>query len=116
MNSSLEACLMFDLCFCFINFTHAKCFVSVSWKQYQHTTGPAGVRIDKDKRPELSLGSYETSQSEKVRFFFFLKSLYFVNFGPVLVLHLVPLLCVQVKWDYFSCVLSAQCLNYCDAF
>ncbi|XP_013866628.1 protein transport protein Sec24C isoform X2 [Austrofundulus limnaeus] len=37
----------------------------VSWQQYQHTTGPEGVRIDKDKRPELSLGSYETFQSEK---------------------------------------------------
>ncbi|XP_037536127.1 protein transport protein Sec24C [Nematolebias whitei] len=37
----------------------------VSWKHYQPTKGAAGVRVDKDKRPELSLGSYETLHSER---------------------------------------------------
>ncbi|XP_054895010.1 protein transport protein Sec24C isoform X2 [Poeciliopsis prolifica] len=36
----------------------------VPWQQYQPTKG-AEVRVDKDKRPELSMGSYETLNSEK---------------------------------------------------
>ncbi|XP_029365902.1 protein transport protein Sec24C [Echeneis naucrates] len=31
----------------------------VPWQHYQPTNGVEGVRLDKDKRPELSLGSYE---------------------------------------------------------
>ncbi|XP_032435491.1 protein transport protein Sec24C isoform X2 [Xiphophorus hellerii] len=37
----------------------------VPWQQYQPTKGAKGVRVDKDKRPELSMGSYETLNSEK---------------------------------------------------
>ncbi|XP_017283266.1 protein transport protein Sec24C isoform X2 [Kryptolebias marmoratus] len=37
----------------------------VSWQHYQPTKGPAGVRVDEDRRPELSLGSYEKLHSEK---------------------------------------------------
>nr|XP_040051121.1 protein transport protein Sec24C isoform X2 [Gasterosteus aculeatus aculeatus] len=32
----------------------------VPWHQYQPTRGPEGVRVDRDQRPELSMGSYET--------------------------------------------------------
>ncbi|XP_043967509.1 protein transport protein Sec24C [Gambusia affinis] len=37
----------------------------VPWQQYQPTKGVNGIRVDKDKRPELSMGSYETLNSEK---------------------------------------------------
>ncbi|KAM9744591.1 LOW QUALITY PROTEIN: protein transport protein Sec24C [Menidia menidia] len=38
----------------------------VPWQHYQPTQGSEGVRVDKDTRPELSLGSYEmfTSKDE----------------------------------------------------
>ncbi|KAM8885811.1 protein transport protein Sec24C isoform 2-T2 [Spinachia spinachia] len=32
----------------------------VPWHHYQPTRGPQGVRVDRDQRPELSMGSYET--------------------------------------------------------
>ncbi|XP_070690130.1 protein transport protein Sec24C [Pempheris klunzingeri] len=37
----------------------------VPWQHYQPTKGVEGVRVDKDKRPELSLGSYEILNSQK---------------------------------------------------
>ncbi|XP_040897876.1 protein transport protein Sec24C isoform X2 [Toxotes jaculatrix] len=37
----------------------------VPWQHYQPTKGVEGVRIDKDKRPELSVGSYEILSSQK---------------------------------------------------
>ncbi|XP_047449036.1 protein transport protein Sec24C [Mugil cephalus] len=37
----------------------------VSWQHYQPTKGVDGLRVDKDKRPELSLGSYEILNSQK---------------------------------------------------
>ncbi|XP_072243466.1 protein transport protein Sec24C [Leuresthes tenuis] len=37
----------------------------VPWQHYQPTQGVEGVRVDKDKRPELSLGSYEILNSLK---------------------------------------------------
>ncbi|MED6248142.1 hypothetical protein ATANTOWER_027532 [Ataeniobius toweri] len=40
-------------------------FSEVPWQQYQPTKGVEGVRVDKDKRPELSMGSYEILNSEK---------------------------------------------------
>ncbi|XP_022608523.1 protein transport protein Sec24C-like isoform X1 [Seriola dumerili] len=36
----------------------------VPWQHYQPTRGVEGVRVDKDKRPELSLGSYEILNSQ----------------------------------------------------
>lgn len=40
--------------------------VSVPWQHYQPTNGVNGVRVDKEKRPELSTGSYEILNSQKV--------------------------------------------------
>ncbi|XP_078141465.1 protein transport protein Sec24C isoform X2 [Centroberyx gerrardi] len=37
----------------------------VPWQHYQPTKGVEGVRVDRDKRPELSTGSYEILNSEK---------------------------------------------------
>ncbi|KAF1389544.1 hypothetical protein PFLUV_G00074500 [Perca fluviatilis] len=37
----------------------------VPWQHYQPTKGVEGVRVDKDKRPELSMGSYEILHSQK---------------------------------------------------
>ncbi|XP_032371821.1 protein transport protein Sec24C isoform X2 [Etheostoma spectabile] len=37
----------------------------VPWQHYQPTKGVEGVRVDKDKRPELSMGSYEILNSQK---------------------------------------------------
>ncbi|XP_008286897.1 protein transport protein Sec24C [Stegastes partitus] len=37
----------------------------VLWQHYQPTKGVEGVRVDKDKRPELSMGSYEMLSSQK---------------------------------------------------
>ncbi|XP_034727343.1 protein transport protein Sec24C isoform X2 [Etheostoma cragini] len=37
----------------------------VTWQHYQPTKGVEGVRVDKDKRPELSMGSYEILNSQK---------------------------------------------------
>uniref|UniRef100_A0A8D0AF46 Si:dkey-13n15.2 n=2 Tax=Sander lucioperca TaxID=283035 RepID=A0A8D0AF46_SANLU len=37
----------------------------VPWQLYQPTKGVEGVRVDKDKRPELSMGSYEILNSQK---------------------------------------------------
>ncbi|XP_036000083.1 protein transport protein Sec24C [Fundulus heteroclitus] len=37
----------------------------VPWQQYQPTRGAEGVRVDVDKRPELSMGSYEILKSEE---------------------------------------------------
>ncbi|XP_034548618.1 protein transport protein Sec24C isoform X2 [Notolabrus celidotus] len=37
----------------------------VPWQHYQPTKGVEGLRVDKDKRPELSLGSYEILSSQK---------------------------------------------------
>ncbi|XP_062241021.1 protein transport protein Sec24C [Platichthys flesus] len=37
----------------------------VPWQHYQPTKGVEGARVDKDKRPELSLGSYEILHSQK---------------------------------------------------
>ncbi|XP_074526410.1 protein transport protein Sec24C isoform X2 [Halichoeres trimaculatus] len=37
----------------------------VPWQHYQPTKGVEGFRVDKDKRPELSLGSYEILGSQK---------------------------------------------------
>nr|XP_020444135.1 protein transport protein Sec24C-like isoform X2 [Monopterus albus] len=37
----------------------------VSWQHYQPTRGVEGVRVDKDKKPELSMGSYEILNSQK---------------------------------------------------
>ncbi|KAM3867427.1 protein transport protein Sec24C [Diretmus argenteus] len=37
----------------------------VPWQHYQPTKGVEGVRVDKDKRPELSVGSYEILNSQK---------------------------------------------------
>ncbi|KAM4745708.1 protein transport protein Sec24C isoform 2-T2 [Anableps anableps] len=37
----------------------------VPWQHYQPTKGVEGARVDKDKRPELSMGSYEILNSEK---------------------------------------------------
>lgn len=45
--------------------------VSVSWQHYQPTKGVEGFRIDKDKRPELHMGSYEILKSQKVSFTLF---------------------------------------------
>lgn len=39
---------------------------SVPWQHYQPTKGVDGARVDKDKRPELSMGSYEILESQKV--------------------------------------------------
>lgn len=41
---------------------------SVPWQHYQPTNGVEGARVDKDKRPELSMGSYEILSSQKVKF------------------------------------------------
>lgn len=38
----------------------------VPWQHYQPTNGVQGARVDKDKRPELSMGSYEVLSAEKV--------------------------------------------------
>lgn len=40
--------------------------VSVPWKQYQPTKGVDGVRVDREKRPELHMGSYEMLSAQKV--------------------------------------------------
>lgn len=40
----------------------------VPWQHYQPTNGVQGARVDKDKRPELSMGSYEVLSAEKVKF------------------------------------------------
>lgn len=40
----------------------------VPWQHYQPTNGAQGARVDKDKRPELSMGSYEVLSAEKVKF------------------------------------------------
>uniref|UniRef100_A0AAV2MQT5 4Fe-4S ferredoxin-type domain-containing protein n=1 Tax=Knipowitschia caucasica TaxID=637954 RepID=A0AAV2MQT5_KNICA len=37
----------------------------VSWQYYQPTKGVEGVRVDKEKRPELCMGSYEVINSQK---------------------------------------------------
>ncbi|XP_075961174.1 protein transport protein Sec24C isoform X2 [Anarhichas minor] len=37
----------------------------VPWQHYQPTRGVEGVRVDKDKRPELSMGSYEILNSQR---------------------------------------------------
>ncbi|XP_056887807.1 protein transport protein Sec24C [Takifugu flavidus] len=37
----------------------------VPWQHYQPTNGVQGARVDKDKRPELSMGSYEVLSAEK---------------------------------------------------
>ncbi|XP_035020897.1 protein transport protein Sec24C [Hippoglossus stenolepis] len=37
----------------------------VPWQHYQPTNGVEGARVDKDKRPELSVGSYEILHSQK---------------------------------------------------
>ncbi|KAM9858209.1 protein transport protein Sec24C [Aulostomus maculatus] len=37
----------------------------VPWQQYQPTKGADGVRVDKDKRPELHTGSYEILNTQK---------------------------------------------------
>ncbi|XP_037634640.1 protein transport protein Sec24C isoform X3 [Sebastes umbrosus] len=37
----------------------------VPWQHYQPTKGAEGGRVDKDKRPELSMGSYEILNSQK---------------------------------------------------
>ncbi|XP_028313311.1 protein transport protein Sec24C [Gouania willdenowi] len=37
----------------------------VSWQQYQPTRGAEGPRVDSDRRPELSLGSYEILHSHQ---------------------------------------------------
>ncbi|XP_049434438.1 protein transport protein Sec24C [Epinephelus fuscoguttatus] len=37
----------------------------VPWQHYQPTKGVEGVRVDKDKRPELSMGSYEILDSQQ---------------------------------------------------
>ncbi|XP_006809662.1 protein transport protein Sec24C [Neolamprologus brichardi] len=37
----------------------------VPWQHYQPTNGVNGVRVDKEKRPELSTGSYEILNSQK---------------------------------------------------
>ncbi|XP_029960116.1 protein transport protein Sec24C [Salarias fasciatus] len=37
----------------------------VKWQHYQPTKGAEGVRVDRDKRPELSLGSYEILRSQR---------------------------------------------------
>ncbi|XP_038560323.1 protein transport protein Sec24C-like [Micropterus salmoides] len=37
----------------------------VPWQHYQPTKGVEGVRVDKDTRPELSMGSYEILNSQK---------------------------------------------------
>nr|XP_046241591.1 protein transport protein Sec24C isoform X2 [Scatophagus argus] len=37
----------------------------VPWQHYQPTKGVEGVRVDKDKRPELSMGSYEILNTQK---------------------------------------------------
>lgn len=37
----------------------------VPWQFYQPTKGVEGVRVDKDKRPELSMGSYEVINSQQ---------------------------------------------------
>ncbi|XP_036955278.1 protein transport protein Sec24C isoform X1 [Acanthopagrus latus] len=37
----------------------------VPWQHYQPTKGVEGVRVDKDKRPELNMGSYEILNSQK---------------------------------------------------
>nr|XP_020492301.1 protein transport protein Sec24C-like [Labrus bergylta] len=37
----------------------------VPWQHYQPTKGVEGVRVDKDKRPELSMGSYEILSPQK---------------------------------------------------
>ncbi|CAG08180.1 unnamed protein product [Tetraodon nigroviridis] len=37
----------------------------VPWQHYQPTSGVGGPRVDKDRRPELHLGSYEILSSQK---------------------------------------------------
>ncbi|XP_055080344.1 protein transport protein Sec24C [Periophthalmus magnuspinnatus] len=37
----------------------------VAWQFYQPTKGAEGVRVDKEKRPELCMGSYEVIHSQK---------------------------------------------------
>lgn len=37
----------------------------VPWQHYQPTKGVEGLRVDRDKRPELSMGSYEILNSQK---------------------------------------------------
>ncbi|XP_034397666.1 protein transport protein Sec24C [Cyclopterus lumpus] len=37
----------------------------VPWQHYQPTRGVEGVRVDKDNRPELSMGSYEILHSQR---------------------------------------------------
>lgn len=41
---------------------------SVPWQHYQPTDGVEGARVDTNKRPELSMGSYEILASQQVRF------------------------------------------------
>lgn len=53
--------------------------VSVPWQHYQPTKGVDGVRVDKDRRPELSMGSYEILNSHKVSFNFA-----FININTVI--------------------------------
>jgi len=40
--------------------------VSVPWQYYHPTMGVEGVRVDRDQRPELCLGSYEMIHPNKV--------------------------------------------------
>lgn len=59
-----------------LNVASCACFsllpcVSVPWQHYQPTKGVEGVRVDNDVRPELSMGSYEILNSQKVRFTFY---------------------------------------------
>lgn len=41
---------------------------SVPWQHYQPTNGVEGARVDRNKRPELSMGSYEILTSQQVQF------------------------------------------------
>ncbi|CAL8345879.1 unnamed protein product [Lota lota] len=40
-------------------------FNDVPWQHYQPTAGPEGIRVDRDQRPELRMGSYEIIHSNK---------------------------------------------------
>lgn len=41
---------------------------TVPWQHYQPTNGVEGARVDRNKRPELSMGSYEILTSQQVQF------------------------------------------------
>ena len=62
--------ILFNLCRISAFFTCIFCifFSLVPWQHYQPTNGVEGARVDKDKRPELSMGSYEILSSQKVKF------------------------------------------------